>query len=109
MVSMLALAVVAVVASAQTAVDRPSWGDKVRREREGGPFGMGMGIGAPTGFTAKVGIGDWMAMQVGVGGDLGRIGDFASTADYLIQFRPFDTGSAEYSICLLYTTDAADE
>jgi hypothetical protein len=100
MMSALVLFVAAGMASAQTAVDRPEWGDKVRREREGGAFGMGMGIGAPTGFTAKTWIGDWMGLQVGLGGDLGRLGDFAATADYLVHFRPFDTGTSEYSIPL---------
>jgi hypothetical protein len=85
---------------AQSPVERPEWGSKVRREREGGSFGMGMGIGAPTGFTAKAWIGDWMGLQAGIGGDLGRLGDFSTTVDYLVHFRPFDTGSGDYSVPL---------
>jgi len=96
----LALLVACGVAAAQSPVERPSWGDKVPRERRGGPFGMGMGIGAPTGFTSKVWLGDWMGLQFGVGGDLGRLGDFAATGDYLFHFRPFDTGTGEYSVPL---------
>lgn len=98
--SPLALMVVCGLASAQTRVERPQWGDKIQREREGGPFGIGMGIGAPTGFTAKTWIGDWMGLQAGLGGDLGRLGDFVATADYLFHFRPFDTGTGEYSVPL---------
>ncbi len=88
------------VAQAQSSVDRPAWGDLVPRERRGGPFGVGMGIGAPTGVTAKVLLGDWMGMQFGAGGDLGRLGDLAVTGDYLFYFRPFDTGTDEYSVPL---------
>lgn len=98
--SLLALFVVGGLAAAQAPVDRPSFGDRVPRERRGGPLGVGMGIGAPTGFTTKAWIGDWMGVQLAVGGDLGRLGDFAATGDYLFHFRPFSTGTDEYSIPL---------
>jgi len=88
------------LAVAQTPVERPEWGAKVPRERRGGPFGVGMGIGAPTGVSAKAWIGDWMGLQFAAGGDLGRLGDLAITGDYLFHFRPFSTGTSEYSVPL---------
>ena len=86
------------LALAQTPVEQPAWGSKVPRERRGGPFGVGMGIGAPTGVTAKAWLGDWMGVQFGAGGDLGRLGDLAVYGDYLVHFRPFSTGTSEYSV-----------
>lgn len=59
-----------------------------------------MGIGAPTGVTLKAWMGDWMAIQAGVGGDLGRLGDVAATGDFLVHFRPFETGTGEYTVPL---------
>ncbi len=96
--STLSLLVWSGIALAQTPVERPSFGDKVPRERQGGPFGIGMALGAPTGLTAKAWLGDWMGVQAAVGGDIGRLGDFAATADYLFHFRPFATGTTEYSV-----------
>jgi len=98
--SILAALIFGGLAVAQTPVDRPEWGSKVPRERRGGPFGMGMGMGAPTGFTAKAWIGDWMGLQFAAGGDLGRLGDLAVTGDYLFHFRPFSSGDSEYSVPL---------
>tara|TARA_B100001093_G_scaffold475453_1_gene501041 strand:+ start:116 stop:580 length:465 start_codon:yes stop_codon:yes gene_type:complete len=83
---------------AQDPVKQLSFGDRVPRERQGGMFGVGMGIGAPTGATVKAWVGDWMGVQAAVGGDLGHLGDFATTADYLFHFRPFSTGTNEYSV-----------
>lgn len=88
------------LAVAQEPKDQYSFGDRVPRERQGGVFGVGMGIGAPTGATVKAWVGDWMGIQAAVGGDLGRMGDFATTADYLFHFRPFSTGTNEYSVPL---------
>ena len=58
--SALLLLVSCGLALAQDPVNRPSFGDKVPRERQGGMFGVGMGIGAPTGATVKAWMGDWM-------------------------------------------------
>jgi hypothetical protein len=96
--SALLLLVSCGLAMAQDPVSRPAFGDKIPRERQGGMFGVGMGIGAPTGATVKAWVGDWMGIQAGFGGDLGRLGDFATTADYLLHFRPFSTGTNEYSV-----------
>ena len=98
--SFLAALVIGGLAFAQTPVDRPEWGSKVPRERQGGPFGVGMGIGAPTGVTAKAWLSDWMGIQFGAGGDMGSLGDLAIYGDYLVHFRPFSTGTGEYSVPL---------
>ena len=76
------------LAAAQVVVPTPSRGQDVAQERTGGPFGLGIAIGAPTGLTGAFSIGDWQSFQFGIGGDAGRYGDLSVTADYLFHFRP---------------------
>jgi len=85
-------------ASAQVPVSTPSFGSAVSTERQGGSFGLGLAIGAPAGVSGKIWMGDWSGIQFSAGGDLGRLGDLAGTVDYLIHFRPIDTGTDEFSI-----------
>ena len=85
-------------ASAQVPVSTPTFGSAVSTERQGGSFGLGLAIGAPSGVTGKLWMGDWAGVQFTVGGDLGRRGDLSGTVDYLIHFRPIDTGTDEFSI-----------
>lgn len=99
MVSLLVFAWIG-SAQAQVPVDTPTFGKPVARERQGGDLGLGLGVGAPTGVVGKLWLSDWSAVQLSAGGDLGRIGDLALTADYLVEFRPFQPDSDEYSVPL---------
>ena len=87
-------------ATAQVPVTTPTFGSSVSTERQGGNFGLGVAVGAPAGVTGKLWMGDWSGIQFTAGGDLGRLGDLAATVDYVIHFRPIDTGTDEYSIPL---------
>jgi hypothetical protein len=94
----LALLLMLLPALAQTPTSSMSRGSSVPVERAGGPFGIGLGVGAPSGFAGKMWIGQWSAVQFSVGGDLGVYGNFATTADYVLQFRPFRSGSRDVSV-----------
>jgi hypothetical protein len=87
-------------AAAQSAVPTPQWGQPVKNERQGGPLGLGVAMGAPSGLSTKVWFGDWMAAQFSVGGDMGWLGDLAVTGDYVFHFRPLNTNNPEYSVPL---------
>jgi hypothetical protein len=85
-------------AFAQTPSGKMTRGGQIPVEKAGGPFGVGFGVGAPTGVVGKMWVGDWSAAQFAMGGDLGALGNFAMTGDYLLQFRPFRTGSRDVTI-----------
>ena len=88
-------------ANAQTPVDNAmSRSGRVSSEHTGGRFGLGVGLGAPTGLTGKMWLGDWSAVQFSVGGDIGVFNDVAGVVDYVFQFRPFDTGEPDVSVPL---------
>ncbi len=87
-------------AAAQSAVPTPRWGQPVKNERQGGPLGLGVAMGAPSGLSGKVWIGDWMATQFSVGGDMGWLGDLSVTGDYVFHIRPLNTNNPEYSVPL---------
>jgi hypothetical protein len=88
-------------ANAQTPVNNTmARSGSVNTEHTGGPFGLGLGLGAPTGLTGKLWMGDWSALQFSVGGDIGVFNDVAAVADYVFQFRPFDTGEPDISVPL---------
>ncbi len=89
-------------AHAQNKVEQPRFGDKVKGERQGGPLGLGIAIGAPTGISGKLWVGDWMGLQFSAGGDIGRVGDFAGTIDYVVHVRPFNTATTEYSVPIYF-------
>ena len=59
---------------------------------------MGIAVGAPTGVTGKLWLEDWTSIQFSFGGALGQYNDVGATADYLFHFRPFSTGTTEYSV-----------
>jgi len=100
--SLLVLGALTAPAFAQNKVDPPRFGSAVKGERRGGPLGLGIAIGAPTGISGKLWIGDWMGLQFSAGGDIGRIGDFAGTIDYVVHFRPFNTATSEYSVPIYF-------
>lgn len=58
-------------------------------ERTGGAFGLGLAVGAPSGLTAKLCFSELHGVQVTAGGDLGIVGDYAFTGDYIVHLRPF--------------------
>jgi hypothetical protein len=95
---MIALMLMILTAAAQAPVESSSRGAKVAPERRGGPLGMGIAVGAPTGFTGKYWLGSWSAFQFTAGGDSGKVGDLAATGDYVLQFRPFHSGVEDVSV-----------
>ena len=70
----------------------------VSAEHTGGDLGVGIAVGAPTGIAVKLWLEEWTAVQFSAGGALGQYNDIAATADYLLQFRPFDVGDPEVSV-----------
>jgi hypothetical protein len=95
---MFAVLLMTLAALAQTPIQGSSRGSQVAPERQGGPLGLGIAVGAPSGFTGKYWLGNWSALQFSAGGDSGVIGDLAATTDYVLQFRPFHTGVREVSV-----------
>ncbi len=67
-------------------------------ERMGGPFGLGVALGAPTGLTGKVWLGDTMGVQFTVGGNLGTFKDVGASVDWVFEFRPVNVEGNEYSL-----------
>lgn len=98
----LFLATASPQALAQEKRKKPSFGDEVKGERKGGPLGLGIAIGAPTGLSGKLWMGDWLGLQFSAGGDIGRIGDFAGTIDFVAHARPFQTATSEYSVPIYF-------
>ena len=97
----VALLALTLSAGAQTPVNNAmARTGRVNSEHTGGPFGIGIGLGAPTGVTGKRWLGDWSAIQFSAGGDIGVFNDFAAVVDYVFQFRPFDTGDPDVSVPL---------
>jgi len=82
-------------AAAQSPAD-----DRGSDERAGGPFGLGLAVGAPAGLTGRLWLGDWSAFQFTSGANLGAINHWTSSADYVIVFRPFTIDDNAYAIPL---------
>lgn len=74
-------------------------GRKVTDERLGGAFGLGLAVGAPSGLTGKLCFSELHGVQFSAGGDLGLVGDYALTADYVVHLRPFSAEDG-YSVPL---------
>jgi hypothetical protein len=72
----------------------------VNVEHMGGPFGIGLGLGAPSGVAGKLWVSDWSAFQFSAGGDIGEFNDLVAVVDYVFQFRPFESGSTDVSVPL---------
>tara|TARA_B100000579_G_C22671520_1_gene775834 strand:+ start:453 stop:959 length:507 start_codon:yes stop_codon:yes gene_type:complete len=97
MIPVLLLATLVADAQTPTASGMARTGP-VSVEHAGGPFGVGIAVGAPTGIAGKLWMGDWSAIAFSVGGAMGIYNDIGATADYLFQFRPFDVGDPEISV-----------
>jgi len=95
---MFAVLLMALTAFAQAPVESTARGSKVAPEHQGGPLGVGVAVGAPTGITGKYWLGGWSAFQFSAGGDSGVVGDLAGTADYVLQFRPFASGVEDVKV-----------
>ncbi len=87
-------------ADAQVPVSTPPPQQGGSAERAGGPLGLGVGIGAPSGLTGKMWLGDWSGVQFSAGGDAGRLGDVAVTVDYVAHLRPIQPPTESVSIPL---------
>jgi len=67
-------------------------------ERLGGPFGLGVALGAPTGVTGKIWLGDTMAVQFTAGANLGQFKDVGASVDWVLEFRPINVEGDEYAL-----------
>ena len=83
-------------ALAQTPVEPPEFS----QERLGGPLGLGVSVGVPTGLSGRLWIGDWSAVQFGAGGQLGVLNSVVGTADYCVILRPFEVPENDYAVPL---------
>ena len=63
-----------------------------------GSLGIGVVIGAPSGFAGKLYLGDSFGAQFSVGGDLGRIGDVGLTTDFVVHLDPLNDPTEGYSL-----------
>jgi hypothetical protein len=63
-----------------------------------GSLGVGVAIGAPSGFAGKLYIGESFGAQFSFGGDLGRIGDVGLTTDFVVHLSPLNDPSDGYSL-----------
>jgi hypothetical protein len=100
MTTLLSLLLAATPALAQVPVASPDVKASTTAERQGGNFGLGFAIGAPSGLAGKIWMNPNNGIQFSVGGDLGRVGDLVATVDYTRHFRPFATEDDIYSVPL---------
>ena len=99
--SRLLLLVAALLSNGITpAVAQSPTSDGRSNERAGGPFGLGLAVGAPAGLTGKFWLGDWSALQFTSGANLGQVNSWTASADYVIAFRPFAVEDNAYAIPL---------
>jgi len=83
-------------ALAQTPVAPPEFS----QERLGGPLGLGVSVGVPTGVTGRFWVGDWSAVQFAAGGQNGALNSAMATADYCVILRPFSVPENDYAVPL---------
>jgi len=94
----LVFAAVSSLVQAQTPIDASGDTAFVQQERTGGRFGLGAAIGAPSGFAAKLWMGDWSALQMSFGGDLGEHRSIALTVDYVVASHPIESPDDSFEI-----------
>ncbi len=82
-------------AAAQTPIEQPEQ-SFVTSARQGGSLGVGLGIGAPTGVSGRLWFGDWSALQVVFGGNLGVNRSVVATTDYLLTLKNIPAPGGEY-------------
>ncbi len=88
-------------AQAQVPLDaQPVSGAISTKERLGGAFGLGICLGAPTGLSGKLWLGQGAAFQFAAGGDMGHFKGLAGSADFVFQFRPVNVEGDEFSLPL---------
>ena len=63
-----------------------------------GNVGVGIALGAPTGFVGKMYLGDSLGIQLSIGGDLGEIGNVGVTTDVVSHFETINNAEDGYSI-----------
>lgn len=85
-------------AHAQTPTGPADDGAAPVAERAGGAFGIGAAIGAPSGFTGKLWMGQSSALQFSAGGRLGTPGTLAASVDYVVVMRPFDVSDDAFTV-----------
>jgi hypothetical protein len=95
---LLAMSAALSTAHAQVPVATSSSAVVTDSGRQGGPLGLGIAVGAPSGLAGRFYVTDGGAIQFSLGGDLGRIGDLALTGDAILLRRPFETGIEDYNV-----------
>ena len=85
-------------AQAQVPIEVPTGPVFSSQERQGGAFGLGLSIGAPTGVHGRLWLGQFSAIQFSVGGDNGVQHSAAATLDYVLRLHSFQESDGEYTI-----------
>ena len=63
-----------------------------------GNVGVGIALGAPTGFVGKMYLGESLGVQLSIGSDLGEIGNVGVTTDVVNHFSAVNNVEDGYSI-----------
>ncbi len=67
-------------------------------ERQGGPFGLGVSMGTPTGLTGRLWFSRDSAIQFSTGGNLGEKGSLTGSMDYIIALEHMSEDEGNYFI-----------
>jgi len=65
-------------------------------ERQGGPFGLGVSIGTPTGITGRLWFSQDSALQFSVGGNIGEKGSLTGSMDYIVALDHLSEADGNY-------------
>ena len=95
---MLSTLLVLSTASAQVPIEVPAGPVFTTQERQGGAFGLGVAVGAPTGIHGRFWLGQFSAVQFSFGGDNGKNRSISSSLDYIVRLYDFKQADGEYTI-----------
>ncbi len=85
-------------AQAQVPIEVPMGPVFSSQERQGGAFGLGLAIGAPTGLHGRLWLSQFSALQFSVGGDNGVQRSISTSLDYVVRLHSFQQPDGEYTI-----------
>ena len=83
---------------AQVPIEVPAGPVFTTQERQGGGFGLGVAIGAPTGLHGRFWLSQFSAVQFSVGGDNGKNRSLSGSLDYIVRLHSFQHVDGEYTI-----------
>ena len=83
---------------AQVPIEVPVGPVFTTQERQGGGFGLGVAIGAPTGVHGRFWLGQFSAVQFSFGGDNGKNRSLSGSLDYIVRLHSFQHPDGEYTI-----------